>query len=100
MISNQGGRFPKWRGDGKELFYVPFPAPDRIMAVNIRVVGAGIEYDPPHELFPVTALPTIVSPYDVSADGQRFLVMEPPAGTSADQNALTVVLNWQAGLKK
>ena len=99
MISTQGGVQPKWRGDGKELFYLP-GASDRIMAVNIRTAGGGIEYDAPHELFPVSTLPAIVSAYDVSADGQRFLVLQPPAGASPDQNALTVVLNWQAGLKK
>jgi hypothetical protein len=36
----------------------------------------------------------------VSADGQRFLVTQPPEGARADQNALTLVLNWQAVLKK
>ena len=61
MNSTQGGTRPKWRGDGKEL---PLAA-DRIMAVSIRTAG-GIEYDAPHELFPVAALPDVESPYDVS----------------------------------
>jgi Tol biopolymer transport system component/predicted Ser/Thr protein kinase len=99
MVSSQGGTRPKWRGDGKELFYMG-PGIDRIMAVNIRTAGAGIEADIPRELFAVTPVPTVTFSYDVTADGQRFLVLQPPIGAGADQNSLTVVLNWQAGLKK
>jgi hypothetical protein len=98
MISNQGGLRPKWRGDGKELFFMG-PVLDRIMGAGIRTVGAGIEADPPGVLFTVFTPGIVDSPFDVTADGQRFLVLQPPAA-GPDPNSLTVLLNWQAGLKK
>jgi Tol biopolymer transport system component len=98
MISNQGGLRPKWRGDGKELFFVG-PVLDRIMAAGIRTAGAGIEADPPRALFTVFTPGIVDSPFDATADGQRFLVLQPPAA-GPDPNSLTVLLNWQGGLKK
>jgi Tol biopolymer transport system component/predicted Ser/Thr protein kinase len=95
QISNRGGAIPRWRADGKELFYV---SPDfKMMAVTIRASAAGVEADTPRELF--TALVAgVISPYDVAADGQRFLLMELPQAQGGAA-PLTVVLNWQAGLK-
>ncbi len=73
QVSNAGGNYPLWRGDGRELFYL---APDGVlMAVNVdpstnRLVSR------PRELFqmnlPFSAAPTIYR-YAVAADGQRFL---------------------------
>jgi hypothetical protein len=37
--------------------------------------------------------------YDVTRDGQHFVVVQPPEVTSEEANAITVVTNWQAGLK-
>lgn len=74
------------------------------MAAGIRITEAGgqaaVQSDTPHELFPIPATPANIGfPYDVSADGQRFLV-EQPASAQQGPAPLTVVLNWQAGLKK
>jgi eukaryotic-like serine/threonine-protein kinase len=95
QISREGGNQPRWRRDGKELFYL---APDRkLMAVTVKT-GATFEADAPRTLFQteldVTALR---QSYAVSADGQRFLL-----NTSAEAGSppLTVVLNWPALLKK
>ncbi|MBI1787777.1 MAG: serine/threonine-protein kinase [Acidobacteria bacterium] len=98
QISTGGGAQPRWRGDGKELFYI---APDgRLMAVaNLSPTAAGFEPGPPRPLFHsriVSVWP--VSRYDVTADGQRFVVVTPDE-KSASQT-ITVVVNWQAGLKK
>lgn len=69
------------------------------MAVSVRSSGTSVETDTPRELFPVTFPGNVTSPYDVSSDGQRFLVLELTGGNQAPA-PLTVVLNWQAGLKR
>jgi serine/threonine protein kinase/Tol biopolymer transport system component len=96
QVSNQGGGRPRWRGDGKELFYlVESNQSNRMMAVGIRMTATSVETDLPRELFP----PSVeVGNYDVTPDGQRFLVEE-LLTTAAGPWPLTVVTNWQAGLK-
>ena len=92
LISRGGGTAPRWRGDGREIFYV---APDgKMMAAE---VSAGPEFraGAPTPLFQV---PSGAIVGDVSADGTRFLLVI-PAGPSAT-SPFTVVLNWTAGLKK
>ncbi len=95
QISREGGNQPRWRRDGKELFYL---APDRkLMAVTVKT-GATFAADAPRTLFQtelnVTALR---QSYAVSADGQRFLLNTSP---EAGSPPMTVVLNWPALLKK
>jgi Tol biopolymer transport system component len=97
-VSNQGGRAPRWRRDGRELFYL---AVDNraIMAVEIRPAAGGIETGSPRELFTASmpgASGDTPYAYDVTADGQRFLIQEP---TDNQSSPLTVILNWQAKLK-
>src|SRR5437899_9168619 len=74
QISNSGGVTPRWRGDGSALFYV---SKGSIMAVPIKTENGSVETGAPHALFPVPTLLTGVQywNYDVSADGQRFLLM-------------------------
>jgi Tol biopolymer transport system component len=94
QVSNQGGFRPKWRSDGKELFYLTVP--NRMMATGIRMTATSVETDP-RELFPISVVNFIASPYDVTPDGQRFLVEE--LSFTERPAPLTVVTNWQAGLK-
>ena len=92
MVSKDGGTTPLWRRDGKELFYLSLDG--TAMAVEVNTSGvfqAGI----PKALFKV---PRGVLFWDVSADGTRFLMPAPSAASA--QPPFTVVLNWQAGLKK
>jgi Tol biopolymer transport system component len=95
QVSVRGGTSPVWRGDGKELFFL---AGNKMMAAGVRETASGLEIDTPRELFSTTATPNPYTPYDVTADGQRFLVQEPAAG--GNDNPLTVIVNWQAGLKQ
>jgi hypothetical protein len=77
------------------------PNGDKIAAAGIRVVGRNFQSYRPRDLFSISPIALDVSsPYDVTADGQRFLVWQ--ASTAGEQGPapLTVVLNWQAGLKK
>ena len=83
-----------WRKDGTELFYL---AGDRnLMAVPIKS-GATLEAGVPKSLFPIT-LTEMSRSFAVANDGQRFLVSISAGGEKA--LPMTVVLNWQAGLKK
>ena len=91
QISTSGGDAPRWRSDGKELFYVA--ADSRLMAASIRS-GATFEAGSPVALFKIGAERS--SYYDVTADGQRFLVN---TRTDAQPLPITVVLNWTAQLK-
>ena len=96
QISNGGGSAPHWRRDGNELFYI---APDkRVMAVNVKL-GTPFEFGTPVPLFQ-TRVSGYVAPnrYDVSADGQRFLVNSSVQEQSSAP--IIVVVNWAAGLKK
>jgi eukaryotic-like serine/threonine-protein kinase len=95
MVSKDGGLNPIWRHDGRELFYLSSVG-GTAMAVEVNTSGvfqAGI----PKALFKV---PAGVLFWDVSTDGRRFLMAAPSAASAAAQPPFTVVLNWQAALKK
>jgi len=97
QVSNGGGTQPRWRRDGKELFYL---SPDKkLMAVEVQGGSGTFEGGIPKALFDVRIGSTLgVSEYDVAGDGQRFLV-----NALFEQNAhspMTVVLNWTADLKR
>ncbi|SPF45128.1 Serine/threonine protein kinase [Candidatus Sulfopaludibacter sp. SbA4] len=97
LVSSTGGLQPRWRGDGKELFYL---APDaRLMAVDIKLEPA-FQSGPPHPLFgtQMLAAGTTLFRYDVTRDGKRFLMVVPAPGTTSAP--ATVVLNWQSGLRR
>jgi len=95
LISAAGGNGPRWRGDGKELYYL---APDGLMAVEIAanpVFQAGV----PKILFQAPAQGIVTSyQWSVTPDGKRFLFVA--AAAQSKKADFTVVLNWQAGLKK
>jgi len=92
QVSREGGASPRWRGDGKEIFYVS--ADQRLMAVHVRT-GTAVEPGIPLPLFSPRFLSQLY--YDVSADGQRFIVnTELPE----EPSPLTLVVNWTAGLER
>jgi Tol biopolymer transport system component len=96
QVSSAGGDQPRWRGDGKELY---FGSPDqKVMAVDVTT-GASFEAGVPRPLFPVH-LDTAAARnhYLPSKDGQRFLLVATPARES--MTPTTVVLNWMADLGK
>jgi Tol biopolymer transport system component len=96
QVSTRGGVGPQWRRDGKELFY---HAPDgKLMAVEVKG-GAAFEMGVPTALFAFRSGSfATIAPFAASGDGQRFLL-----STITDDSggaAVTVVLNWTAGLKR
>ena len=98
-VSTGGGEQPRWRGDGKELFYL---GPDRrLMTVQVKTGGGRFEAGLPKALFPTRAsIPPGLSTaaYAVSADAQRFLINTESEETGSQP--ATLVVNWTAGLKK
>jgi eukaryotic-like serine/threonine-protein kinase len=97
QISTLGGFQPRWRGDGKELFYI---GPDKkLMVVEIQAGTGGIQAGSPRPLFDLRIGNLPGSPYyDVTRDGQRFLVSI--IGEETAPTPMTVVMNWTAELKK
>ena len=94
-VSANGGNSPRWRGDGKELFYLQN---DRsLMAVGIDPAGTELRAREPQRLFDVHARICGCFNFVPSPDGQRFLVNVFP--NSGESQPLVVVLNWAADLE-
>ncbi len=98
QVSNAGGEQPKWRSDGKELFYLA--ADGKIMAVSVAT-GANFDAGTPVALFQANPREMVATSerfaYDVSKDGQRFLI------NTQLKSALTpmsLVMDWTASLNK
>ena len=91
-ISTARGDNARWRRDGKEIFYL---AGNTLMAAAVTTNGSRFEVGAVQRLFEVPMVDGYW-PYDVSRDGQRFLV------NTLDRAVppLTIVVNWPAGLKK
>ena len=92
MVSQNGGAYPRWRGDGKELFYLRLDG--ELIGADVSSSGAALEHRNHKPLFKAT----FVSGWDVSADGKRFLFAI--SGTETPQSPFNVVLNWMSMLKK
>jgi serine/threonine protein kinase len=97
QVSAEGGTQPRWRGDGRELYYVD--AGGRMMSVDIKS-GPAPEPGAAKILFEFQGANNTFGlyRYDVATDGQRFLILTPAEFTRIDP--LHVVLNWTAGLKR
>lgn len=89
QVSNGGGVQARWRRDGKELFYLN--PEGMIMSVGVKTGPDTIETSPPKALFQTPIVVQAGDQYDVTADGERFLVIE-PLDDGGPQ--ITVVLNW------
>jgi Tol biopolymer transport system component len=95
QVSTEGGTQPRWRRDGRELFYT---APDgKIMSLEIGS-GRTFQAGAPKALF--ETLPPWMAGfdfYDVASDGQKFLMNLPPNQSTPP---LSLIVNWTAALKK
>ncbi|MFY9550505.1 MAG: hypothetical protein WAU32_05085, partial [Thermoanaerobaculia bacterium] len=90
-ISPEGGRRPRWRRDGKELYYI---APGNVVMAVPVTPGPQWATGAPAPLFRVDAE---IENYDVAPDGARFLVSLPVE--KSRESPLRVILNWPALLK-
>jgi Tol biopolymer transport system component len=95
QVSTSGGSFAKWRRDGREMFFLD-PA-DNLMAVDVNPSSPTIQLGTPHALFRVFGIQDTLGPYDVTADGKKFLIN---SGDVKEENQpLTMVQNWTVALK-
>jgi Tol biopolymer transport system component len=94
QVSTAGGIEPRWRRDGKELFYLSTDG--KVMSVEVHTDGA-FEIGTPQALFVTPFKNASGWRYDVSPDGQRFLVNRP---VDEESSPITLVQNWTALLKR
>lgn len=96
LVSTNGGTRPRWRRDGRELFYLSLDS--KMMSAGISEGPASVSVGEVRPLFQTNSAPTNGWLYDVSADGKKFLIVTEAAQKSS--TPLTVVTNWPALLKK
>ena len=97
QVSVTGGREPRWRGDGRELFYV---TPDlAMMAVPVLPGNGKLDFGTPVRLFQARMQRTAFTrhSYDVAADGQSFVLVTELENSSS--NKINVLLNWEGALR-
>ncbi len=99
QVSIGGGEQPRWRGDGKELFYIS--SSGKMMATPLTI-GANFDAGTPVALFQTTPRQPVTNKdlfvYGVSRDGQRFLINTQVK--EAETEPMSVILNWTAELNK
>jgi serine/threonine protein kinase len=99
LISRSGGLNPRWRYDGKELFFVASDNVDgyKLMTASVGAVSGGTEFQTgaPQAIFELEGTNLIYAP---SRDGQRFLVGE--VKERAEPLPINVVLNWAADIRQ
>jgi serine/threonine protein kinase len=97
LVSIGGGTQPAWRADGKEIFYLA--ADGKMMSVSVDLDGASRKLTLPKPLFPTRLeIDSLSRQYDVSADGNRFLLAQPLEEMTSVP--ITVIVNWPELLKK
>jgi serine/threonine protein kinase len=100
LISTAGGATPVWRSDGKEIFYL---APDgKMIAVPVEAGKNFFRPGTPKPLFQTHLEQGVFRDYDVTSDGQRFLLNVPTNTSTGDteDGPITVIVNWPKLLQK
>ena len=95
QVSPASGCYPRWRRDQKELFYLS--TDNKMMASEVKANGSSFVIGAVTPLFEAQLYRIVTGAYDVSADGQRFLVISNPGQPDA---SITLVQNWDVELKK
>ena len=97
-ISPNGGGRPRWRRDGKELYYVALDG--KLMAADTRIARRTSRQVHRTALLTITGYSPFAAgyPYEISADGQRILTSIPVGDTAIQP--VTLVQNFTGGLKK
>jgi len=95
VISSGGGTLPRWRADGKELFYITEDG--RLMSAELKS-DSSFDRVVTKQLFQTDFRRAPGYPFDAAPDGSRFLVNTPAEANNPAP--LVVVLNWRATLKQ
>jgi hypothetical protein len=93
QVSTEGGQWPTWRSDGKEIF---FTTHDQIWAVD-AAIGSGLTLGTPRALFQrpvINWASRWADGFDVTNDGQRFVMMRNVQSQDSLQPSIVVVQNW------
>jgi eukaryotic-like serine/threonine-protein kinase len=96
QVASNGGTTPKWRRDGKELFFLD--PQDNLVAVDVNPSGNAVQLGAPHTLFQAVGIQRDFGPYDVTADGKKFLINS--GNLKEGTEPVTLVQNWPEELKK
>jgi Tol biopolymer transport system component len=99
QVSTATGRQPRWHGDGREIFYVA--GDGKMMAVAVKPSASGLDLGVPVPLFDTHLLIAQSSGrfnYDVTGDGREFYLLT--RDESFKSNPVTVLVDWQEGLRK
>jgi len=102
QISPEGGMRPRWRADGKEIYYED--GTNRIIAVPVTS-DPKFEVGKANPLFQIfLGFPSFAAfmPYDVAPDGQRFIISASATGANVSNtpDPLTVIFNWPSLMKQ
>ena len=97
-VSTNGGRMAVWRRDGSELYFIA--ADGQLVASAVKTIGDTLEFATPKPLFSTRMLGAVGSyhEFDVSPDGQRFLIGTLIGDSTAPPP--TVIMNWPGLVKK
>jgi eukaryotic-like serine/threonine-protein kinase len=95
QVSKSGGTEPRWRADGKELYFVS--ADSKLTAVEVTARDATVEIGIAQALFETRMFLSPGTHYDVTRDGKRFLIDVAGEGSSVP---IMLMVNWTAELKR
>jgi Tol biopolymer transport system component len=91
QVSQAGGVQPRWRGDGRELFFID--PQGKVMSATVER-GSPLKIGIPRKLFDTQLVPDPkINQYAVTGDGLKFLVLEP---RKSPVESYSVILNWPA----
>jgi Tol biopolymer transport system component len=102
LISQEGGMAPLWARDGKQLFYKSGPwGHEKVWVVDVRTDG-GFSASKPRLLFNAPGLGSgnPIRTWDLSLDGQRFLMVKIEEAKSTPVTEMVLVMNWFEELKR
>jgi len=100
LVSSEGGDQPLWARNGKQLFYRTLNT-NQVWVVDVRTDG-GFSTSKPRLLFekPGYIVAGPIRTYDLSMDGQRFLMVKLNRGKPTPVTEMTLVQNWFEELKR
>jgi hypothetical protein len=96
QISAAGGFSPMWSRSGRELFFVASSSKAPLMSVAVQPGSASFAFDKPRRVFDLIPYSIVFwhRGFDISPDGQRFLLVKPVGLDPVTHPSIVVVSNW------
>jgi len=95
QVSQNGGTFPAWSGNSKQIWF--FGTDSYLQTAAVNTANGEFELEPLRSLFQVNYIAPVGEPYDIAPDGQRMIFSTYPENSPTP---LVLVSNWTAELKK